>query len=158
VIFDHHQVALGELRIHAAAGVADDKRVAAQRFHDAHRQRDLLERVAFVKVKTPFHGDDALAGEAAAHQPSGVPRRRRYGEVRDIAVVQRRLRLDLLDQPAQSGAENNADLRPAFPSRLNRLLRFLDLFVQLCHEFLLSAIRYPPSAVRYSLWSLADGG
>src|SRR5262249_13142286 len=43
VVLDQHQVALGVLRVHAAAGVADNERVAAQGFHDTHRQRDLLK-------------------------------------------------------------------------------------------------------------------
>ena len=116
MVLDHHQVALGELRIHAAAGVADDEDVAAQRLHDAHRQRDLLERIAFVEVKSSFHGDDALAGEPSADEPAGVRRRRRCGKVRNVAIVQRRFGRDLLDQPAQSGAENDAGLRLALPT------------------------------------------
>ena len=38
VVLDDHQVALGPLRVHAAAGVADDEHVAAHCLHDADRE------------------------------------------------------------------------------------------------------------------------
>ena len=68
VVLDDHQVALGELRVHAAAGVADDQALAAQRLHHPHRQRDLLKRIALVKVETAFHRHDGLAGQPAADE------------------------------------------------------------------------------------------
>ena len=109
VIFDDHQIALGKLRIHAAASVADNQRFAPQRLHDAHRQRDLFERIALVKVETAFHGHNALPGEPAAYQPARVRLNGRNGKVRNIAVIKRRLRFDFLGQTAEAGAENDAD-------------------------------------------------
>ena len=46
------------------------ERLGAQRAHDAHREGDLLQRVAFVAMKASLHGDHRLAGGA-------VPRIRR---------------------------------------------------------------------------------
>ena len=51
VVLDDHDVALAELRVHAAAGVADDQHFTAQGLHDADRKGDLLERVALVEVE-----------------------------------------------------------------------------------------------------------
>ena len=50
--------------IHAAAGVADDERVAAQGLHDADGQGDLFERIALVEVEPALHRHDLLAAEA----------------------------------------------------------------------------------------------
>ena len=72
VVLDQHDVALGPLRVHAAAGVADDQDVAAHRLHDADGEGDLLEGVAFVEMEAPFHRHDRLAAERAAHQPARV--------------------------------------------------------------------------------------
>ena len=47
-------------------------------------------------------------------------------EVRDVAVGQTSPRRDLLDQPAQAGAEDDADARLARQRRLNGRCRFLD--------------------------------
>ena len=40
MVLDDHEVALAKLRVHAAASVAGDEDLAAQRFHDAHGKRD----------------------------------------------------------------------------------------------------------------------
>src|SRR5262249_7792431 len=50
VVLDDHDVALAELRIHTAAGIADDEYFAPQRLHHADRKGDLLERIALVEV------------------------------------------------------------------------------------------------------------
>ena len=88
--------------------------LAAQRLHHADRERDLLERVAFVEVEPPFHGHDGLAGKLAADQPARVRRGRSIaGKCGMSRVGKRRLGGDLLGQAAQAGAEDDADGRLA---------------------------------------------
>src|SRR5262249_23532053 len=94
---------------------------------------NLLQRVAFVVVDPAFHRHDSLTGEPAADEPAGVRHDRRVREVRDVLVAQRCLDRDLLDQPAQAGAEDNADARLARPLGPNSLARFLNLVEELQH-------------------------
>ena len=72
MVLNHHEVALAVLRVHSPASVADDQHLAAQRLHDAHRQRDLFQRIAFIEMEAPFHGEDRLAGQPAADETAGV--------------------------------------------------------------------------------------
>jgi len=56
VIGDQHQVAGTPQRMHSAAGIGYDEQPRAQRTHDADREGDLLQRVAFIAVEPPLHG------------------------------------------------------------------------------------------------------
>jgi len=59
---------------------------------------------------------------------------RRDGEVRDGAVIERGLGVDLLGQAAEAGAEDDPHARPAGPLGADRLHGLLDLVVQFRHE------------------------
>src|SRR5262249_21177138 len=105
----------------------------AQSLHDAHRQSDLLERIALVEVETALHGHDAFAAQQAADEPAGVRLHRGRRKMRDLAKGNARLGLDLLGEPAPPGPTDDADARPAGPAGLNGSLGFLNLIVQLGH-------------------------
>ena len=149
VVLDEHDVALGVLRIHAAAGVADDQHLAAQRLHDAHRQGDLLERIAFVEVEAPLHRHDGLAGQLAADQPAGVRGDRR---VRESAECRRR---EASPRPAMSSARPPRPVPRMMPMRglpvqrrSNGRCRFLNLVVQIHDPW--SVVRCPLPEARFS--------
>src|SRR6267378_2105211 len=109
MILDDHEVALAKLRVHAAASVAGDEDLAAQRFHDAHGKSELLERIAFVGMDAPFHRHDRLAGQLAADKISRMRGDRRAEEMRDVLEGNRRLGRNVLDQAPESGSENDSD-------------------------------------------------
>ena len=96
VVVDQHDVAALVVRVHAAAGVADDEQLRAQGLHHAHGQRDLLERIALVHVEAAFHRHDGQAGELAADQPAAMAGGRAAREVRNRLVLERGLFLDVL--------------------------------------------------------------
>ena len=100
---------------------------AAQRLHHAHRERDLLERLALVEVEAAFHRHDRFAGELAADQLPLVDRCGAVREVRDLLVGNDRLGRDVLGQPAEAGAEDDAGGGCAGPLRANGGRGFLDL-------------------------------
>ena len=90
--------------------------LAAQRLHHAHRERDLLERVALVEVEAALHGHDGLARRACRRRAG----RRATGRWSAGSAGCRRRgwsasACDLLGQPAQAGAEDDADARRAWP-------------------------------------------
>ena len=72
VIVDDHEVALGPLRVHSAAGIADDQHLAAHGLHDAHGKRDLLEGVAFIEMETTLHRDNVFSGERSEDEFPGM--------------------------------------------------------------------------------------
>src|SRR5262249_9642792 len=133
VVLDDHDVALGPLRIHAAAGVADNENLAAQRLHHTDGEGDLLEGVAFVSVKAAFHRDDRLSGQFPADEAAGVGNHGRLREMWYFLVAKDRLAADLLGESPEAGAENDADTRLALPAALDGLFRFLDLVVEVEH-------------------------
>src|SRR5262249_40930952 len=122
-------VALAELRIHAATGIANYEHFAAKGAEDAHRQGNLLERISFVVMKASFHRDHDLSGKAAADEAARMGLDCSLGEVRDFLIGQADICLDILRKTSQAGAQNDADLRPTRPARVNELLRFLNLIV-----------------------------
>ena len=83
VVVDDHHVAGAVVRVHAADGLRDDEQLRAEPLHHAHRQRDLLERVAFVLMEAAFHRHDGHAFEPAADEPAAVAGGRRLREVRE---------------------------------------------------------------------------
>jgi hypothetical protein len=54
--------------------------------------------------------------------------------VGDVFVGERRLGSNVLGQPAQPGAEDDADLRPLGPPRPDGPLGFLNLLEKVGHE------------------------
>src|SRR4026207_802831 len=86
VIFDDHDVPLRILGVHAAARVADDERIATEGLHDANGNRDRLKRLAVIKVKTAFHGNDAFAAERSAYQPTSVGLNGGRREMRNLVI------------------------------------------------------------------------
>ena len=55
LVVDDHDVAGAVHRVQAADGLRDDQQLRAEPLHHADRQRDLLERVAFVLMEAAFH-------------------------------------------------------------------------------------------------------
>ena len=106
MVGDHHQVAGVVVGIGTAGGIADVERPDAQGAEYADGEGDLLHRVAFVVVETPFHGDDILVSEAPEDQFALVPLDRGDGEVRDVFVLPFLLDPDVARQVAQAGAED----------------------------------------------------
>ena len=131
MVLDQHQVALGVLRVHPAAGVADDQHVAAQRLHHPDREGDLLERVALVEVEPPLHRRrPVLPAERAADELPLVRRGGRVREVRDRRVGDGDGVRDVLGQPAQAGAEDDAGDGRSRPLRPDEGGGLLDLVEQ----------------------------
>ena len=80
VVVDDHQVALGVERVHAAAGVGDDQRRAAQFLQHPDREGDLRGGISLVEVEPTFHRHDRSAGQGAADELAGVALDRGGGE------------------------------------------------------------------------------
>ena len=109
----HDQVALVVKRIQSARGVGDDQELATQLLHDADRESDLPGRITFVKMKSPFHRHDRLAGKLATNQLPLVAFDRRPWKKGNFRIGDLGLGLDLARQGAQSRAEDQADSRRA---------------------------------------------
>src|SRR5262249_35460413 len=110
--------------------------------------RELQRRVAFVGMAAALHGHDGPARQPAADQLALVRRRLRRRKVRNVAVRDRGLALDLLDQPAEPRAQDDTDLRRPLPARPHRLRRLPDLLVQVGHAALFAGLARttgPPS-------------
>ena len=84
---------------------------APERVHHADREGDLLEVVALVAVEPPLHRHDRPAAQPAEQQPAGVGLDGGQRKARDVAVRDLGLHRDLLGEPAEPGAEDDADLR-----------------------------------------------
>ena len=106
------------MRVHAAAGVADDEQLRAEGLHHPHRQRDLVERVALVHVEAAFHRHDRQARELAADEPAAVADGRAPRKMRNVPIFERGLFLDVLHEAAQARAQDDAGVRRAFPDAL----------------------------------------
>ncbi len=133
MILDDHDVALRELWIEPAAGIADDQVFAAERLHDTHGQGDLCRRIALVMMESSLHRDHGLAGQFAANEPARMAWSGRDGEMRNVTVGKGRLGGDFLDEPSEAGAEDDASDRLTLPLRADGLSRFLDLVVEIGH-------------------------
>ena len=117
MVFDHHEVGLVVLRVHAAARIADDLDLAAQRLHDADRESDLLEGIPLVEVKAAFHRQDGLPAQASAQKSPCVRYHGGAREMRDIVIGNSFVRFDILRQPAQPGAQDNANAQACADQR-----------------------------------------
>ena len=58
MIGNHHQVANLKAWVHTTGSVRDEESLDAQLVHDAHREGDLLHRVALVVVEAALHCHD----------------------------------------------------------------------------------------------------
>ncbi len=134
VVLDDHDVPLGELRVHPAAGVGDDQKLGPQGLHHAHREGDLPVRVALVGMETPLHGHHGDPLHLAAQQPPGVGDRRRAGEMGDRFVLERGLGVDLPGQTAEAGPQDDPGVRPPLPVLADRGDGLLDLGGKLQHR------------------------
>ena len=106
---------------------------APSRFNTRTGSVILLERVAFVLVEAAFHDDDRHAFEPAADEPAAVARGGRFGEVRDRVVVERGGDIDLLDEAAEAGAEDDAGVGRFVEFGLNGGGGGFDLVVEFEH-------------------------
>jgi hypothetical protein len=127
MVVDDHDVALGIVGIHRAAGVRDDQQSGPQGLHHANRKGNLPVSVALVGMKTPFHGHQGNALKSAADELSGVADGGRPGEMRNGLVVQRGLLVDLLGHAAQPRPENDSHPRLPRPMRADRVDGLQDL-------------------------------
>ena len=55
VILDHHQIARAVLRIHTAAGIGHDQQLGTESLEHPNRERDLLQRIALVRMLATLH-------------------------------------------------------------------------------------------------------
>ena len=85
--------------------------------------------------------DEVGAGDErrAADELALVRRGGRSREMRDVAVGQLRLRLDVLRQAAEAGAQHDADLGGGLELRFHIRGSFLDLIVKFGHGILVQA-------------------
>jgi len=68
---------------------------------------------------------------------------RRDGKVRNVAVSERRLRLDFLDKAAEAGTEDDANSRPAGPLGPDCLSGLLNLVKEFRHDIGSNNLGFP---------------
>src|SRR5690349_1784011 len=90
-------------------------------------------------MKATFHHDDRNAFEPATDEPTAVAGGRGLRKIRNRFVVERGRDLDLFDEPAEAGAEDDAGVRRFVELGLNGRRGGLDLVVEVEHEPNLSA-------------------
>lgn len=88
VVVDNHQVANLETWIHAAGGIAHEKRGYAKFIHHAYGKCHFLHRVSLVEMETPVHSEDVLAAELAKDELAGVSFNGRDREIGYVFVCE----------------------------------------------------------------------
>jgi hypothetical protein len=112
----------------------DDEQLRPESLENTHRERDLLERIAFVLVESAFHDDDWHAFEPAADQSAAVARGRGFRKVRNGFIVERGRDIDLFDEPAETSAKDDTGVRYFLEFGLNSGCRGFDLIIEFEHE------------------------
>ena len=106
---------------------------AAQGLHHPDRERDLLERVALVQVKPPFHRHHRQAGQPAADEPAAMADRRcERGKCGISSYSSEASSSNLLGQAAQARAEDDAGMRRPLPGFANERGGGFDFFERPC--------------------------
>jgi len=133
VILDQHQIARLKRRVDAAGGVRHHQRMHAERLHDAHGKRHRLGGISFIQVESPVHQQDGASGGLADDEFARVSRHRRHRKVRNFAIRNRRRAFHRLRQHAESGAENQPDLRARVRPAANPRRGLFHLFFRPLH-------------------------
>ena len=72
-------------------------------------------------MEAAFHRHDGQPRQLAADEPAAVADRRALGKMRNVPIFQRGLFLNVLDEAAQAGAQDDAGVRRARPGFANEL-------------------------------------
>ena len=109
MIVDQHDLAFSVGGVQASAGVGDAEGFDTEILHDPDRKDNLVHGVAFVKMEASLHGYNIFAGKGSENQFSMVGFNRGYREVRNVAVIEGKLNINLLDKSAEACSKNNTD-------------------------------------------------
>jgi hypothetical protein len=80
-----------------------------------------------------LHCYDRQAGQTAAQQPTAMAYSRGFLEMRNVAVIYRRIERDFITHRAQTGSQDNPNPRPLLPPASNEGSRFVDLVGKVKH-------------------------
>src|SRR5579885_3648119 len=100
LVLDRYEPALRELRLDAARRVRHDQRLYAHPREDAHRKRDLVDRVAFIQVYAPLHCGHGDFPNRAADQITAVANGRGARKMRNLGVRNFRRRREFIRKSA----------------------------------------------------------
>lgn len=129
VVADDHDVAHLIVGIGATAGVREKQMADAQKLEHPHRKGYLLHGIAFVKVESSFEDYHRHFVDGPEDEGSLVPFDGGNREVRDFLVRNAVRYFYLTDEIAQSGAQDDPDLRLKIGSIAEVCYCFLYLIV-----------------------------
>ena len=111
MVFQQHQIADGVGRVNAAGGIRQNHRADAELFHDANRECDLRQAVAFVEVSAPLLRGHRLPFQFADDQIALMAVYSRDRPTGDIRVGDYRSVLELVSQATQARTKDQANCR-----------------------------------------------
>src|SRR5438132_283152 len=112
VIADDHETALREFAFDATGGVGEDHGFHTHTREDADGKRNLLRRIAFVKMYAALHARDGNSSDFTDYELSSVPDGRRLGKMRNFCVRNFRGAGKFIGECAKPGAKNECNPRP----------------------------------------------
>jgi len=128
MVGDQHDVTRHVLRMDRAGGVGQDHGLHAQQLHDADRQRDVLQVVAFIEMGPPLLHKHRHALKLADQDPACMAKHSRLRPVRDVRALQNIGVLDGVGQITQPGAQHQAYARLMARVRPDVVSRCLKVF------------------------------
>src|SRR5438552_2488773 len=128
VIADDHETALREFAFDATGGVGEDHGFHTHTREDADGKRNLLRRIAFVKMYAALHARDGNSSDFTDYELSSVPDGRRLGKMRNFCVRNFRGAGKFIGECAKPGAKNECNPRPKRCLRKNEVGGFTRAF------------------------------
>jgi hypothetical protein len=86
LVGDYHQITNFKLGVGAACSIADEQCFDTQLIHDTNGKSDLLHGVAFIVMKSAFHGQDVFVSQFSEDKITRMPFYRRDWEVGNFFV------------------------------------------------------------------------
>ena len=85
----NHNVADFERGVHAARSIAYYQQTDSKSLEHSDRKRNLLHRIALVKMKPALHGNHFFSGQISENQLPFVSLNRRNGEIGNFTITNR---------------------------------------------------------------------